>query len=114
MEAVRYAVMVCTAVTTICGIWLAYGEPPNLIMKANLAPHLDSLFFLKYCLPAALVSYAVIAWQLKGKLGGQRIDLVNMDVFDANIEDVRFLQAWRAWRGDDAHRAGRGPLGSSR
>ena len=35
---VRYAVMVCTAVTTICGIWLAYGEPPNLIMKANLAP----------------------------------------------------------------------------
>ena len=36
--AVRYAVMVCTAVTTICGIWLAYGEPPNLIMKANLSP----------------------------------------------------------------------------
>ena len=36
--AVRYAVMVCTAVTTICGIWLAYGEPPNLIMKANLHP----------------------------------------------------------------------------
>jgi len=95
VAAVRYAVMVCTAVTTICGIWLAYGEPPNLIMKANLAPHLDSLFFLKYCLPAALVSYAVIAWQLRGKLAGQRIDLVNMDVLDANIEDVRFLQAWR-------------------
>ena len=49
VAAVRYAVMVCTAVTTICGIWLAYGEPPNLIMKANLAPHLDSVFFLKYC-----------------------------------------------------------------
>jgi len=92
---VRYAVMVCTAVTTICGIWLAYGEPPNLIMKANLAPHLDSAFFLRYCLPAAVVSYAVIAWSLRGKLGGQKIDLVNMDVIDANIEDVRFLQASR-------------------
>ena len=39
VAAVRYAVMVCTAVTTICGIWLAYGEPPNLIMKANLDPY---------------------------------------------------------------------------
>jgi hypothetical protein len=87
--------MVCTVVTTICGIWLAYGEPPNLIMKANLAPHLDSLFFLRYCLPAAVVSYAVIAWQLRSRLGGQQIDLVNMDVLDANIEDVRFLQASR-------------------
>ena len=38
IAAVRYAVMVCTAVTTICGVWLAYGEPPNLIMKANLYP----------------------------------------------------------------------------
>src|SRR4051812_35851572 len=38
VSAIRYAVMVCTAVTTICGIWFAYGEPPNLIMKANLSP----------------------------------------------------------------------------
>ncbi len=45
--------MVCTAVTTICGIWLAYGEPPNLIMKANLHPHLDNAFFLRYCAPAS-------------------------------------------------------------
>ncbi len=45
--AVRYAVMVCTAVTTICGVWLAYGEPPNLIMKANLYPHLGNAFFLR-------------------------------------------------------------------
>lgn len=49
---VRYAVMVCTRVTTICGIWLAYGEPPNLIMKANLYPHIDNAFFLRYCAPA--------------------------------------------------------------
>ena len=94
-ESVRYAVMVCTAVTTICGIWLAYGEPPNLIMKANLYPYLGNAFFLRYCLPAAVASYIVIAWQLRGKLHGQRIDLENMDVLDANAADVRFLQASR-------------------
>jgi hypothetical protein len=95
VAAVRYAVMVCTAVTTICGMWLAYGEPPNLIMKANLYPHLDNAFFLRYCLPAAVVSYLVIAWQLRRRLGGQRIDLNNMDILDANVADVRFLQASR-------------------
>jgi hypothetical protein len=95
VEAVRYAVMVCTAVTTICGIWLAYGEPPNLIMKANLHPYLDSVFFLRYCAPAAIASYLVIAWQLRGRLGRQSIDLDSMDVIDANAEDVRFLQATR-------------------
>jgi Na+/H+ antiporter NhaD/arsenite permease-like protein len=71
-EAVRYAVMVCTAVTTICGVWLAYGEPPNLIMKANLDPHLGSLFFLVYCAPAAVAAYAVIALQLRTRLRGKR------------------------------------------
>ncbi len=55
---VRYAVMVCTAVTTICGVWLAYGEPPNLIMKANLHPYLDNAFFLLRCAPAAIASYS--------------------------------------------------------
>jgi len=94
-EAVRYAVMVCTAVTTVCGIWLAYGEPPNLIMKANLYPLLDNAFFLRYCAPAAVASYLVVAWQLRGKLGGQRVDLETMDIIDANAADVRFLQATR-------------------
>jgi hypothetical protein len=94
-EAIRYAVMVCTAVTTICGIWLAYGEPPNLIMKANLHPYLDNAFFLRYCAPAAMASYLVIAWQLRKKLGGQRVNLETMDVIDANAGDVRFLQATR-------------------
>jgi Na+/H+ antiporter NhaD/arsenite permease-like protein len=93
--AIRYAVMVCTVVTTVCGIWLAYGEPPNLIMKANLHPFLDNAFFLRYCAPAAVASYLVIAWQLKRKLGGQRIDLESMDVLDANADTVRFLQAMR-------------------
>ena len=92
---IRHAVMVCTAVTTVCGIWLAYGEPPNLIMKANLHPYLDDAFFLRYCAPAAIASYLVIAWQLRKKLSEERIDLDEMDVIDANAEDVRFLQALR-------------------
>jgi hypothetical protein len=95
VSAVRYAVMVCTAVTTICGVWFAYGEPPNLIMKANLSPYLTNAFFLLYCAPIGVASYLVVAWQLRGRLGGQRIKLDEMDVVDANVEDVRFLQASR-------------------
>jgi hypothetical protein len=95
VSAVRYAVMVCTAVTTICGVWFAYGEPPNLIMKANLSPYLTNMFFLLYCGPIGIASYLVVAWQLRGRLGGQRIKLDEMDVIDANVEDVRFLQASR-------------------
>ena len=54
LASVRYSVMVCTVVTTVCGMWLAYGEPPNLIMKANLRaptgePYLSDAFFLRYC-----------------------------------------------------------------
>jgi len=95
IDAVRYAVMSCTAVTTICGVWLAYGEPPNLIMKANLSPHLGGAFFLLYCAPAAVLSYFMISRDLKRRLAGVTIDLPNLDVLDANIEDVRFLQAMR-------------------
>jgi Na+/H+ antiporter NhaD/arsenite permease-like protein len=94
-EAVRYAVMVCTAVTTICGMWLAYGEPPNLIMKANLAPFLDNAFFLRYCAPGAIAAYLTIAWQLRRRLRHQRVNIEEMDVIDANAADVRFLQAAR-------------------
>ncbi len=94
-SSIRYAVMVCTAVTTICGIWLAYGEPPNLIMKANLHPYLDNAFFLRYCAPAAVASYLVIAWQLRRRLGRQKVPLETMDVLDANADTVRFLQAER-------------------
>jgi hypothetical protein len=93
--AIRYAVMVCTAVTTICGVWTAYGEPPNLIMKANLYPSLDNIFFLYYGMPVAIASFAAIAWQLGRRLGRLHVDLDNMDVLDANAEDVRFLQASR-------------------
>jgi hypothetical protein len=37
----------------------------------------------------------VIAWKLRKTLSRQRIDLEAMDVIDANVEDVRFLQATR-------------------
>jgi hypothetical protein len=94
-SSVRYAVMVCTSVTTICGVWTAYGEPPNLIMKANLYPNLDNAFFLYYGVPVAVASFVAIAWQLKRRLGGLHVDLDSLDVLDANAEDVRFLQASR-------------------
>jgi hypothetical protein len=82
-------------VTTVCGIWLAYGEPPNLIMRSNLFPYLDNRFFLRYCAPAAIASYLVVAWQLRKKLGKRRVDLDALDIVDANAQDVRFLQAMR-------------------
>jgi Na+/H+ antiporter NhaD/arsenite permease-like protein len=93
--AILQAVMICTTVTTVCGVWLAYGEPPNLIMKANLAPHLGGLFFLRYCGPVAIVTYLVVARHLGRQLTGKTINLDTMDVLDANAEDVRFLQATR-------------------
>jgi hypothetical protein len=90
-----FAVMVCTTVTTVCGVWLAYGEPPNLIMKANLHPHLGGTFFLFYCGPIAIATYLVVARHLRKRLGRHRIDLTHIDVIDAKAEDVRFLQAMR-------------------
>ena len=95
VAAIRFAVIVCTAVTTICGVWTAYGEPPNLIMKANLHPLLTNAFFLYYGVPVAIASYLVVAWHLRMRLAGQRIDLHDIDLIDANAEDVRFLQATR-------------------
>lgn len=90
-----YAVMVSTIITTVCGMWLAYGEPPNLIMKANLHPVLDDAFFLRYCLPAALASWVVVAWNISRRLKGRRVDLKKLDVLDHHVADVRFLQAAR-------------------
>jgi Na+/H+ antiporter NhaD/arsenite permease-like protein len=92
---IRHAVMVCTTVTTVCGIWLAYGEPPNLIMKANLYPRLGNTFFLIYCAPIAIACYLVVARHVRKRLRGRQVDLDSIDVIDANAEDVRFLQATR-------------------
>jgi Na+/H+ antiporter NhaD/arsenite permease-like protein len=94
-QAILFAVMICTTVTTVCGVWLAYGEPPNLIMKANLHPLLGGTFFLRYCGPIAIATYLVVVRHLRTALAGQRINLDMMDVLDANAEDVRFLQATR-------------------
>ena len=94
-QVVVFAVMICTTVTTVCGVWLAYGEPPNLIMKANLHPFLGGTFFLRYCAPIAVVSYFVVARHLHKSLAGRHIDLVRMDVVDAKAADLRFLQATR-------------------
>jgi Na+/H+ antiporter NhaD/arsenite permease-like protein len=95
VAATRFAVMVCTAVTTVCGVWTAYGEPPNLIMKANLYPLLTNTFFFFFGVPVAVASFLVVAWHLRGRMAGQQINLDDMDVIDANAEDVRFLQATR-------------------
>ncbi len=92
---VVYAVMVSTVVTTVCGMWLAYGEPPNLIMKANLHPYLDDAFFLRYCLPAALGSWAIVAWNVGRRLKGRKVELSKLDILDRHVADVRFLQASR-------------------
>jgi Citrate transporter len=100
IESVRFSVMLCTIVTTVCGMWLAYGEPPNLIMKANLrdptgASYLTDGFFLRYCLPGAVASYLVVAWNLRRRFRGVHVDVPKLDVLDANLGSVRFLQAAR-------------------
>jgi len=94
-DAVIYAVMVSTVVTTVCGMYLAYGEPPNLIMKANLHPHLDNAFFLRYCAPAAVGAYFIVFWNVKRKLAGKKVDLAKLDILDRHTADVRFLQVSR-------------------
>lgn len=94
-EAIIYAIMVSTVVTTVCGMWLAYGEPPNLIMRANLHPHLNNAFFLRYCLPVAVGSYFIVAWNMRRKLIGRKVDMKKLDILDLHMADVRFLQAVR-------------------
>lgn len=88
-----FAVIVSTVVTTVCGMWLAYGEPPNLIMKANLHPHLNDVFFLRYCLPVAVGSYVVVYLNLRRRLAGYAINLSELDILDARSADIRFMQA---------------------
>ncbi len=95
VEHVRFVVMVSTVITTVCGMWLAYGEPPNLIMKANLRPHLDDSFFLSYCAPLAVLSFGIVAWSVRGHLRGKRIVWRQLDLLDRHAADVRFLQAER-------------------
>ncbi|MGA2915361.1 MAG: SLC13 family permease [Sedimentisphaerales bacterium] len=95
-DMIIYIVMISTVITTVCGMWLAYGEPPNLIMKANLYPHLDNAFFIRYCLPVAVGSYLIVAWNIRKKLAKkQNIQMEKLDFMESHAADVRFLQAMR-------------------
>lgn len=105
-----FAVLISTLITTVCGAWLAYGEPPNLIMKSNLFPHLTDAFFLKYCAPIAIGALGVVLWNTRQKLKGKRIVLDQLDLVDQFTADVSFLQARRhgeVWSAHDvvAHHA---------
>lgn len=92
-ENIIYIVMVSTIVTTVCGMWLAYGEPPNLIMKSNLHPYLNDAFFLRYCLPVAVGAYVLVYFNIRKRLKNEKVDLKKLDVLDVYTADVRFLQA---------------------
>ena len=94
-EAVLFSVIIAAVGTTVSGMWLAYGEPPNLIMKANLTPYLNDSFFLRYCLPVAVGSYLIVLWNLSKKLKGKRVNIADLDIMDLHTADVRFLQAAR-------------------
>lgn len=90
---IEFIIMVSVVLTTVCGMWLAYGEPPNLIMKSNL--NLSDAFFLKYAMPMAVVTFLIVAKFMQGRLSGKVISLEDLDVLETNIADVRFLQAAR-------------------
>lgn len=100
LAATRRMMLLCTIVTTVCGMWLAYGEPPNLIMKANVVgkngmPVLSDGYFLKYCLPLALVSFLVVALQIRRLFGRTQVDPCSLDLMERNSAALRFLQARR-------------------
>ncbi len=76
---ILFFVVLSTMITTICGMWLAYGEPPNLIMKSNLSPRLTDGFFLRYCLPTALATFGVLFFHMHRRLQGRRVDLAGLE-----------------------------------
>lgn len=92
-EAITLAIMVAVVLTTVCGMWLAYGEPPNLIMKSNLG--LTNSFFLAYTMPMAVVAFAIVVLFLRPVLRGITMPLAELDVLEQHLADVRFLQAVR-------------------
>lgn len=92
-EGIEFIIMVSVILTTVCGMWLAYGEPPNLIMKSNL--DLPDTFFLKYAMPMAVVAFVIVAKFISRWLKGAAIPLDELDILERNIADVRFLQAKR-------------------
>lgn len=90
---IEFIIMSSVILTTVCGMWLAYGEPPNLIIKSNLG--LPDSFFLTYALPMAIVSFLISAQFIHRWLRGVVIPLGELDVLELNLPDIRFLQAAR-------------------
>lgn len=98
------AVILSTVVTTVCGAWLAYGEPPNLIMKANVrSPGEGALltdgFFITWIGPFALISLAVVLVGLARTLSDLTVDLNTIDMFESQSGVIRHRRA--STLGDD-------------
>lgn len=93
IKGIEFTVMLSVVLTTVCGMWLAYGEPPNLIMKSNLG--LNDSFFLTYSMPMAVVTFIIAATFMFLQLKGKKIALHSLDVLEQNIADIRFMQATR-------------------
>lgn len=90
---IEFMVLLSVILTTVCGMWLAYGEPPNLIMKANLG--LTDSFFLIYAAPMAVAAFIICAIFAYRWLRGINIPLDELDILEENMDNVRFLQAAR-------------------
>lgn len=87
---VVFAVMASTILTTVCGMWLAYGEPPNLIMKSNLS--LPDGFFLKYAMPLAVASFIIVSLAMRKRFKGIAIPLSELDLLERHAPDIKFMQ----------------------
>jgi Na+/H+ antiporter NhaD/arsenite permease-like protein len=92
-EKITFMVVSSGIITTVCGIWLAYGEPPNLIMKSNLG--LSDSFFLIYATPLAIASFFVAAFFIYRCTALSVIPLSELDILEWHMADIRFLQAKR-------------------
>jgi Na+/H+ antiporter NhaD/arsenite permease-like protein len=90
---VEYIVMISVIVTTVCGIWMAYGEPPNLIIKSNLG--LPDSFFLLYTMPLAVVTLILVVVSLYRRLAHVLIPMNELDLLERHIADIRFYQVQR-------------------
>ncbi len=92
-QKIEFLITSSVVITTVCGMWLAYGEPPNLIMKSNLG--LSDIFFLQYAMPMAAGTFAVVALFLYRRLRGETLPIAKLDILERRIADVRFLQVKR-------------------
>ncbi|MBI5513094.1 MAG: hypothetical protein HY909_04955 [Deltaproteobacteria bacterium] len=95
--ALRESALLATVVTTVCGSWLTYGEPPNLIMKANVrgADGIELLtdgFFLAYCLPACVGVFALVAWRARRAFEGLQVDHASQDFVERHAPFLAFLR----------------------